>query len=283
MRFSKMQGAGNDFIIIMAEEVRGIEYGILARKVCDRHFGIGADGLMIVENSESKDVKMSYYNSDGSIGEMCGNGIRCFSKFVYEKGIVRKKVFAVETLAGEKDIKLEVTEEGKVQSILVDMGSPSLKAKDVPVVTEKESYINENIKLNGSNIVVSSILMGVPHTIVFVEELGENIVYEIGPQIERYNIYPRGTNVNFVQVVNKELIKVDTWERGSGKTLACGTGVCGSVYVANLLGYVGRKAEVRVPGGKLNIHIDDDNRVFMKGTAKFICDGKYYLEESLKF
>lgn len=275
--FSKMHGAGNDFIIVMAEEIEGIDYSNLAQNVCDRHFGVGADGLMIVEKSKTSDVKMHYYNSDGSLGEMCGNGIRCFSKFVFEKKVIEKEIFTVETLAGEKEIKLTVSEAGKVEKILVDMGSPSIRAKDVPVKTEKEKFINENISFNDFNLNVSSILMGVPHTVIFVDELNEDIVYSIGPRLERYNIYPRKTNVNFVQIVNKEFIKVDTWERGAGKTLACGTGVCASVYVANLLNYVGKKVSVSVPGGNLDIYIDDDNRVFMEGKAEFICDGKYYL------
>lgn len=278
VNFSKMHGAGNDFVITTVEEVEGIDYSVLAKNVCDRHFGIGADGLMIVDESETSDVRMHYYNSDGSLGEMCGNGIRCFSKFVYEKEIVNRDVFTVETLAGEKVINLTIAKDGKVDSILVDMGVPSLKSQDVPVITERESFINEDLVIDGTSLKVSSILMGVPHTIVFTEELSEEIVYKFGPVIEKYNIYPRKTNVNFVQVINEEFMKVDTWERGAGKTLACGTGVCSSVFVANLLNYVGKKVLVNVPGGKLNITIDDDNRVFMEGTAEFICDGKYYFD-----
>lgn len=276
INFSKMHGAGNDFIIIKPEEIKGMDYSMLAKAVCDRHFGIGADGMMVVENSETSDVKMHYYNSDGSIGEMCGNGIRCFSKFVFEKGIVRKDVLKVETLAGVKEVKFTLAGKEKVEKILVDMGKPILRARDVPVITEKESFINENIKIGDSNIVVSSILMGVPHTVIFVDEIEQEDVYKLGPQIEKHNIYPRNTNVNFVKVINREYMKVDTWERGAGKTLACGTGVCASVYVAYKLNYVDKKVEVTIPGGNLNIHIDDDT-VFMEGTAEFICDGKYYL------
>ncbi|WP_432400712.1 diaminopimelate epimerase [Wukongibacter sp. M2B1] len=277
INFSKMHGAGNDFVIIMAEEVSGIDYSTIAKAVCDRHFGIGADGIMVVEESKTSDVRMHYYNSDGSLGEMCGNGIRCFSKFVYEKVIVKKEVFTVETLAGEKVINLTVDKDGKAEKILVDMGVPSLEAKDVPVNTENLRFINEDIMIDGISIKVSSILMGVPHTIVFTEELNEETVCKIGPIIEKHNIYPRKTNVNFVEIINEEFMKVDTWERGAGKTLACGTGVCASVFVANLLNYVGKKVLVEVPGGKLNITIDHSNRVFMEGTAEFICDGKYYL------
>lgn len=277
INFSKMHGAGNDFILCRAEDIDGIEYSYLAKKVCDRHFGIGADGLMVVEGSATSDIKMNYFNSDGSIGEMCGNGIRCFSKFVYEKEIVAKEVFTVETLAGEKEINLNLAEDGKVDKILVDMGIPSLSSKEVPVLTDKENFINENICLEDSTYTLSSILMGVPHTVIFVSELKEEDVCSIGSEIEKLDIYPRNTNVNFAQVVSENYIKVDTWERGAGKTLACGTGVCASVFVANLLDYVGKRVEVSVPGGKLYIYIEEDNRVFMEGTAEFICDGKYYL------
>lgn len=241
INFSKMHGAGNDFVIIIAEEVSGASYSALAKDVCDRHFGIGADGLMIVDESKNSDVRMHYYNSDGSLGEMCGNGIRCFSKFVYEKDIVSKDVFTVETLAGEKVINLTVTGDGKAEKILVDMGIPSLEVKAVPIITEKQRFINEELVIDGTSLKVSSILMGVPHTIVFTKELTEEIVYKFGPAIEKNNIYPRKTNVNFVQVINEEFMKVDTWERGAGKTLACGTGVCASVFVASLLNYVGKK------------------------------------------
>ncbi|WP_432665179.1 diaminopimelate epimerase [Wukongibacter baidiensis] len=279
INFSKMHGAGNDFVIVTAGEVDGIDYSALAKEVCDRHFGIGADGLMIVDESKTSDVRMHYYNSDGSLGEMCGNGIRCFSRFTYEKGIVNKEVFTVETLAGEKIINLTVAEDGKAEKILVDMGIPSIEATDVPVNTEKQSFINEEITVDETSLKVSSILMGVPHTIIFTEDLTEDIVYKYGPVIEKKNIYPRKTNVNFVQIIDSEFMKVDTWERGAGKTLACGTGVCASVFVANLLNYVGKKVLVNVPGGKLNITIDNNNRVFMEGTAKLICDGKYYFNK----
>ncbi|SHJ94896.1 diaminopimelate epimerase [Paramaledivibacter caminithermalis] len=276
INFSKMHGAGNDFIIIKAEEIKGVDYSMLARKVCDRHFGIGADGMMVVEDSQRSDIKMIYYNSDGSQGEMCGNGIRCFSKFVYEKGIVKRDVFLVETLAGIKEVKLTIGDDDLVEKILVDMGKPILKAESIPVITQKEIFINEIIKVGDSKIIASSILMGVPHTIIFVNEIKENDVYKLGPQIEKHDIYPKNTNVNFVNVINNRFIEVDTWERGAGKTLACGTGVCASVYAAYHLKYVGKSVDVHVPGGRLNIYIDDDNRVFMEGTAKFICDGKYY-------
>lgn len=274
INFSKMHGAGNDFIIIRAEEISGMDYSKLAKKVCDRHFGIGADGLMVVEVSRSKDIKMNYYNSDGSLGEMCGNGIRCFAKFVYEKDIVKKEILSVETLAGTKEVKLTIDDNGKVERLLVDMGKPEIKAKAVPVMTQKETFINEDIKIENHSITVSSILMGVPHTVIFVEEIKEDEVCEIGAIIEKCNLYPKNTNVNFAKVVDKISMKVDTWERGAGKTLACGTGVCSSVYVAYLLNYVEKKVNVEVPGGSLTIYIDDDDRVFMEGTANFICDGK---------
>ncbi|WP_330397440.1 diaminopimelate epimerase [Maledivibacter halophilus] len=280
INFSKMHGAGNDFIVVRAEDINGIDYCVLAKKVCDRHFGIGADGLMVVEESEKYDIKMSYYNSDGSVGEMCGNGIRCFSKFVYEKNIVKKENILVDTLAGVKKIELTIDGNGKVEKILVDMGKPEIKAKAVPVITDKETFINEVIKIEDLSVKVSSILMGVPHTVIFVDEIKEKEVYEIGAKIEKHNIYPQNTNVNFVEIVNRGFIKVDTWERGAGKTLACGTGVCSSVYIAYLLNHVDKRVNVNVPGGKMTIYINNDDEVFMEGTANFICDGKFFCKEN---
>lgn len=281
IKFSKMHGAGNDFVIVTAENVKGLDYSILAKKMCDRHFGIGADGLMIVENSVTSDIQMIYYNSDGSRAEMCGNGIRCFSKFVYNKKIVTKKDFTVETLAGEKKIKLYSTN-NNVQNIVVDMGKPSLNTKDIPVKSDKETFINQKIIVKDQEINVSSILMGVPHTVIFVDNLEKYPVNRIGPIIENYEIFTQKTNVNFVEIVERNFIKVDTWERGAGKTLACGTGVCASVYISKLLKYVDDKVFVQVPGGKLNIFIDKDDNIFMEGSAEFICDGKYYLKDDLK-
>lgn len=281
IKFSKMHGAGNDFIITKIEYVKGLDHSKLAKIICNRHFGIGADGLMLVEKSDIATVKMIYYNSDGSIAEMCGNGIRCFSKYVYDNNIINTDSFTIETLAGIKNIKLTLNG-NEIEKIVVDMGKPILNPKYIPVVTNKDKFINEEIIVQEKKYKVSTILMGVPHTIIFTDNLEENSIYKIGPIIENLNIYPHRTNVNFVKVINKTSIKVDTWERGAGKTLACGTGVCASVFIAKLLNFVDNNVEVEVPGGKLNIYIDKKDNIFMEGDAELICEGKYYLKDYLK-
>lgn len=273
--FSKMHGAGNDFIIVKAEDINGIAYSKLALDICHRHFGVGADGLMVVEKSHISDIRMIYYNSDGSLGEMCGNGIRCFARFVYHNGIVDKNTFEVETLAGIKGIDLKITN-NEVSKVLVNMGKPSLDTKNIPMETNKKTFINEDLIINGSIYKVSSLFMGVPHSIIFVDNIKDLPLGQIGPLIENHPLFINKTNVNLVEIVNKNNIKVDTWERGAGKTLACGTGVCASVYLSKLLNKVESSVKAEVAGGELNITIDEEDNIFMEGNAQIICSGEYY-------
>ncbi len=281
IKFCKMHGAGNDFIIVESDVVKGIDYSKLALEICDRHFGIGGDGLMVVEESLVSDIKMVYYNSDGSVAKMCGNGIRCFSKYVYSKKIIRKTNFTVETLDGEKRISIKVSND-KESTILVDMGKPLLSADAVPVITNKKEFLQETVSIdNNMDLKVSSILMGVPHTVILVEDIEKHDILKTGPLLENHELFPDKTNVNFVQVIDKENILVDTWERGAGKTLACGTGVCASVVICYLLNKVTQKVRVKVPGGILNIYLDDNLNILMEGNAHINCEGKYYLDNSL--
>ena len=275
IKFSKLQGAGNDFVIInlLEEKVNLIK---LAKTMCDRHFGIGADGLMAVADSSKADIQMIYYNSDGSRGEMCGNGLRCFSKYVFEKQIVNKDTFTVETLAGIKKVSL-VVEEGKVSSVKADMGTWDLNAKHIPVETCKDTFLNEPINVEKKILQVTCVLMGVPHAVVFVDKINTEDTIKLGPKIENMEIFPRRVNVNFVQIVNRSHIKVDTWERGAGKTLACGTGACAAVVVAHMLGLVEEITYVSVSGGDLRINITENEHVIMEGKAEFICDGEFYV------
>ncbi len=276
LKFSKMQGAGNDFVLINGLEQPVDDLSGLAQKLCDRHFGIGADGMMVVNHSEVADIQMIYYNSDGSRGEMCGNGIRCFSKFVFEKGIVTKTSFQVETLSGVKGILLTISE-GKVEDVAVDMGPWDFETVKIPVDTSKPAFIRETINVEGEALEVSCVLMGVPHAVVFVDEIKEAETVRLGSYIEKMQLFPKKINVNFVKVVNEKNILVDTWERGAGKTLACGTGACASVIIAHRLGHCGADVNVKVPGGELQIYIREDCRVMMEGKAAFICDGFFYL------
>lgn len=271
IQFTKLHGAGNDFIII--EDV-GLEleaYCELARKVCHRHFGVGADGLIVALKSEIADIKWHFINSDGSIGEMCGNGIRCFANFVYEKKIVKRSRFRVETLDGIKLISIGEGDRSK-RLIEVNMGSFEEHVKKVPVVSDKERFIDEVISIDNNTYRISSIRMGVPHSIVMVDNLESVDVVGIGRSIETHDLFPMNTNVNFVEVINEKEVSIDTWERGAGHTMACGTGACSAVYVANLLGKVLKKVRVRTRGGELHIELVDDI-AYMTGTAVFICEG----------
>lgn len=272
--FTKMHGAGNDFILVRKEDVTE-DYAKFAERVCHRHFGIGGDGMMMASMSSIADIKMDYYNSDGSIGEMCGNGIRCFSRFVYEKGMVKTKSFTVETLAGTK--RVELYEEGAEFFVSVSMGLPELTPGSIPVVSEKPQFIEEDIETVLGTFKVSTILMGVPHTILFVEDIEKININEIGPLIEVHKVFPKKTNVNFVQILGEDEIFVDTWERGAGRTLACGTGVTACAYLARELGKItSKEVKVKVRGGNLKIQISDDGNLMMTGNASKICEGNYF-------
>lgn len=270
-----MHGAGNDFILIKNIATMS-DYSKLAKEVCHRNFGIGADGLMVASKSECADIKMSYYNSDGSVGEMCGNGIRCFSKFVYEENLVNSLEFDVETLAGIKHIRLEKS--GKeVDKVTVYMGKVEYDPVKISIDTEKEEFIEESVEINGKTITLSTVLMGVPHTMVFVDKQSKDFLKSYGPLIEKHPLFKRGTNVNFVEIVDKDTIIVDTWERGAGNTLACGTGACASAYISKKLKELNDQITVHVPGGTLYIRLDEED-VYMKGPAVNIATGKYNTE-----
>lgn len=273
MRFTKMHGAGNDFILLKAEDIQGRELSDLAKSVCHRRFGIGADGLMVVYPSASADVRMEYYNSDGSLAAMCGNGIRCFSKFVHDEGIVDKTAFTVETRAGLKEVRLFQDEEGT--RVRVSMGTPALGSTEVPATVEAPRVWAYPVEAGGATYPIYAIRMGVPHTAVLVNEVSSELTESAGPLIEKNSIFPEKTNVNFMEVTSPQRMKVDTWERGAGHTLACGTGVCASVWIAHELGLVESTVSVETPGGKLTITLDQ-NEVIMEGGAVTICTGEYY-------
>lgn len=272
LKFKKMHGAGNDFILIKHIE-DGYDYQTLAKKVCSRNFGIGADGLMVAGKSEIADVKMNYFNSDGSIGEMCGNGIRCFSKFVYEEGIVNVTDFSVETLAGIKHVVLSKLDD-VVQTVKVSMGHIDFEPKHIPVDTSKDRFIKEHIVVQGRDIELSTVLMGVPHTVILSDKLDKSELLELGPKIEKDPLFAKGTNVNFVEVVDKRTIKVDTWERGAGNTLACGTGACASAFIARELKGLDSVIKAILPGGVLTIYIEG-TEIFMEGPAVNIAVGEF--------
>ncbi|QEK12531.1 diaminopimelate epimerase [Crassaminicella thermophila] len=274
MKFTKMHGAGNDFVLLNGIVEKIDDYSKLALKVCNRHFSVGGDGMMVVENSDIADVKMIYYNSDGSEGEMCGNGIRCFSKFVYDNDIVDKEVFTVETLAGIQTIWLEV-ENKEVKFVKVKMNKPIFDPKAIPVLCEGKNVIEKSIEIDRKEFVFSTILLGVPHTVIFIYDIKDIDINELGHKIEKHSIFPKRTNVNFVEVKDKNNINVYTWERGAGRTLACGTGCCSSVVIGNVLNKLSNKVMVKAEGGLIEVEIKESFEIFMKGKATTICVGEF--------
>ncbi|KAJ53419.1 diaminopimelate epimerase [Clostridium tetanomorphum] len=269
MYFTKMQGNGNDFIVV--EDFNNLYLGKekeLGIKLCNRHFGIGGDGILLVRNSDIAAVKMIIINADGSYASMCGNGIRCFAKYVYEKGIAKEEKIKIETGDGVKEAFLEV-EDTIVKNITINMGIPSFHPIDIPC-NSTEEVMEKSIEIGNKKYKITSMLMGVPHTVIF-GNLDDFDILE-GSAIEKYEIFPQGTNVNFCEVINKEKIRVKTWERGAGATLACGTGSCASVIAANKINLINSKAEVELPGGVLYIEITDAG-ILMTGPAEIVFTG----------
>jgi diaminopimelate epimerase len=278
MRFWKMHGLGNDYVVIDNRDEKipdkGKNLSNVASQLCERRFSIGADGLLLVYPSKVADIKMRIFNSDGSEAEMCGNGIRCFSKYCYENGIVQKTEFTVETLGGIKHIWL--TLEGKeVSQIKVDMGAPHWERSAIPMLGEGTA-INETIKVDGEPYTVTCLSMGNPHCVTFVENVDEFPVDYVGDLIEHDKVFPKKANVGFAQVKSKDEMHLRVWERGCGETLACGTGTCAAVAAANRLGKVGSKVLVHLLGGDLQIEIG--KTILMSGTAEKVFEGTLFKE-----
>lgn len=270
MKFCKMHGIGNDFIFIENFNKEIENPNELAKKICHRHFGIGADGLILIQKTESDIFEMVIINSDGSNANMCGNATRCFGKYIYDKGYVKTEKFPILTGDGIKNI--EVIKEGnKVTGAKVFMGNPSFDGKDIGLKEGLEKVIREKIILEGKEYEITSILSGVPHTIVIGKE--EEFDVSEGRLIEKYEYFKNGTNVNFVTVIDDQNAIVRTWERGAGATLACGTGACASIKVLNQFGLVKDKVKAKLPGGDLIIEVSNEG-VYMTGNAEYICEGK---------
>jgi len=283
MQFDKFVAAGNDFIIFNGMEDSRIEYRELALKVCDRHFGIGADGLMICKKSDVADIKMLYFNSDGSQGEMCGNGIRSFSKYIYDYKIINKKDMSVETLDGIKQIAIEIDGLDKANMITVDMGYPVLKAEKIPIDLNKEKIVGEIITIDEKRYEYSALLVGVPHVVIFIEYMDELDINDLGKKIENHPLFPKRTNVNFVEVIDHNNINIYTWERGAGRTLGCGTGSCASVVIGNMLNVLSNKVNVNTEGGNLTVELKENYKIYMTGSANHIAKGEFYFQEKLSY
>jgi diaminopimelate epimerase len=271
MKFWKMHGLGNDYVVIDNRKKRvSDEARELAKKLCQRRFSIGADGLLLVSNSETADAKMRIINADGSEAEMCGNGIRCFAKYCYENGIVQKTSFTLETLAGKKQVWLTVKND-KVQSVRVDMGAPIMERNKIPM-NGKGTWINKRLKVDGESYNATCLSVGNPHCVIFVNNTDDFPVCNIGPKIEHNSLFPQRTNAEFAQVLSKSKMKVRVRERGCGETLACGTGACAAVVAAKLLGKVENKVIVHLLGGDLEVEYYD--RIFLNGPAEKVFEGK---------
>ncbi len=276
MKFTKMHGAGNDYIYVNCFEEKIKDRSKTAVKVSDRHFGIGSDGLICIDPSDTADCKMDMYNADGSQGKMCGNGVRCVAKFAYDNGIAKKEEIAVETLSGIKYIKVAV-KDGKVYEATVNMGEPILKASEIPSAYTGERAIGEKLKIGDREYTVSLVSMGNPHCIVYVDDVYSLNLPEIGPGFENNEKFPERINTEFIKVVSPEKLEMRVWERGSGETLACGTGACASVVASVLNGYCKKDTLVTVKllGGELKIKwSSEDNNVYMTGPAATICTGE---------
>lgn len=274
LKFTKMHGLGNDYVYMDAinQDIKNKKE--LAKFVSDRHFGVGSDGLILICKSEIADFKMQMFNQDGSEAEMCGNGIRCVAKFVYDKGLTQKESITVETLAGIKKIDM-IIENNRMKLATVDMGEPILEPKKIPVVSNESIVKNLKIRSFDKEFNFSCISMGNPHAITFIkEDVNKFDICKYGRDIEINNQFPNKTNVEFINVIDNETLKMRVWERGAGETLACGTGACASAVAAILNGYTKRKVKVMLLGGDLNIWwCEKTNHVFMQGPATTVFDG----------
>ena len=281
IKFTKMHGLGNDYVYIDAINQKIENESSLAKFVSNRHFGIGSDGLILICKSKVADFKMRMFNSDGSEAEMCGNGIRCVGKFVYDKGLTNKTTVKIETLAGIKTLILN-TKDGKVETARVDMGEPILEAEKIPVISTEEPVKNLELEAENKKFKFTCVSMGNPHAITIVENTKEFDVEKYGKVLEVDKAFPKKANIEFAQIANRQNINMRVWERGAGETLACGTGACATAVACNLNGLTDRKVNIELLGGTLNIEWNEtDNHVYMTGPAVTVFDGELY-EEAIR-
>ena len=276
MKFTKMQGIGNDYVYVNCLQETIENPSELAKKISDRHYGVGSDGLIMINPSDKADFEMEMYNADGSRGEMCGNGIRCVAKYVYDYGLTDKTGISVETLAGIKYLDLTV-EDGKVVLVKVDMGKPMLRPEEVPVVSEKEEVIDEPITVDGQEYRMTCVSMGNPHAVVFIDQDVKEFPLEtVGVKFENHERFPKRVNTEFVNVLDRHTAQMRVWERGSGETLACGTGACAVAVACALNGLTEDEVTVKLLGGDLQIKWDrEKNTVYMTGPAEVVFDGEW--------
>ena len=275
IRFTKMQGCGNDYVYIngFTEKVPQEKKPEFVRFASDRHFGIGGDGVIFINPSDEADFEMEMYNADGTRAEMCGNGIRCVAKYVHDKGLTDQTQFSI--VSGGKVKYMDLTvENGITKAIRVDMGEPILTAAEVPVVSKNEQSVDEEIVVDNEKYRMTCVSMGNPHAIVYVDDVKNLLIEKIGPSFEKHERFPNRVNTEFVKVLDRNTVEMRVWERGSGETLACGTGACATAVACILNGLTEEKVTVKLLGGDLEIEWDrEKNKVFMTGPAKVVFDG----------
>ncbi|MDO5555915.1 MAG: diaminopimelate epimerase [Clostridia bacterium] len=276
MKFTKMHGLGNDYVYIdcYSKEVNLKDISNLAKFMSNRHFGIGSDGIILICKSDVADFKMRMFNSDGSEAEMCGNGIRCVGKFVYDKGLTTKQTLKIETLAGAKILKLNITNQ-KVETVTVDMGEPIFEPKKIPVKYSQTPVKNLKIKVLDKDFNFTCVSMGNPHAVTIVDNISQFDVEKYGAVLEKNEHFPQKSNIEFIEIIDKNNIKMRVWERGAGETLACGTGACAVAIASNINELTNEKVNIELLGGILNINWDKKtNHVFMTGAATTVFEGQ---------
>lgn len=273
-----MQGIGNDYVYIDATTHIPENLPELARKISDRHFGVGSDGLVLIMRSDIADLRMRMFNADGSEAEMCGNASRCVGKFAHDRGLVEKDAFTLETGAGIKTIQLHFRD-GEVWGATVDMGEPILAPADIPVAaTGPVPLVGHAIEVDGQDFAITAVSMGNPHAVLFVEDPASLELPALGPKFEHHSFFPARVNTEFVKVVDRHHIRMRVWERGAGETLACGTGACAVLVACVLNGLTDREADIELRGGTLRIKWSADNHVYMTGPAVTVFEGQYCLQ-----
>lgn len=277
MKFTKMHGCGNDYVYLNCLTENIADRPALAVRVSNRNFGVGSDGLICICASETADFKMDMYNADGSRAQMCGNGIRCVGKYVYDKGLTDKTRLTIETDAGLKTLDLNVAD-GRVVSVRVDMGTPELRPQFIPIAEHGKDFINRSVIVGSDEYFLTALSVGNPHAVLFVEDVDALDLKALGPRFENHPLFPERVNTEFVQVLDQNTLKMRVWERGSGETLACGTGATAAFTAAALNGHTGDAASVQLLGGTLFIEWDRvKNRLYMTGPAVTVFDGELYL------
>lgn len=280
MKFTKMQGCGNDYIYIngFEEQIAANQKPELVRRLSDRHFGIGGDGVIFVNPGKAAEFEMEMYNADGSRSQMCGNGIRCVAKYVYDHHMTDKTQITIESGGSIKYLDLSLGADGRAETVRVNMGAPVLKAENIPVLSKKEQVIDEEIEVDGKTYRMTCVSMGNPHAVVFLENVADMAAFEIekiGPQFEKHERFPERVNTEFVKVIDRENIEMRVWERGTGETLACGTGSCACAVACVLNGYTDTKVNVKLLGGTLVCEWDREaNLVYMTGPAVTVFTGE---------